>query len=117
MVIPPLYTLTPSMLTSFSKVEANKLLLQHREIPLEIIENLHTQSLLKSSLFSAKIEGNTLTLAQIKDDTDFDPSIKERLEVANILQAFSFLQGRIIKDIDRDCILKLHSIVMNGLTD
>jgi len=116
MVIPPKYTLTGSMLGSFAKVEANRLLLQQMTIPRQVIDNIQRQSLLKSSLFSAKIEGNMLTLTQVEKLSEKDAHTKDRLEIANILHAFAYLQERSLdKNIDRDFILGLHAKTMKGL--
>lgn len=80
-------------------------------------ENLRRKTLLKSSLFSAKIEGNRLNL----EDVDFDSNIRssniEKLEVYNILHALNEINSREIpQKLDRDFILKLHKIVLKDIS-
>ena len=102
------------MLTSFAKIEANKALLAHMTIPPQVVENIQRQSLLKSSLFSAKIEGNSLTLAQV-DELEENPQIRERIEVANLLRTLSFLRHSPQLRIERDVLLDIHTKVMQHL--
>ncbi|HEV2339457.1 MAG TPA: Fic family protein [Patescibacteria group bacterium] len=104
------------MLRTFAKIEANKLLLRENSIPEEIIDNFRRKSLLKSSLFSAAIEGNTMTLSQAEQLPE-NTSAKEQLEVVNILRAFSFLQHTQNPSINRDFILQLHGFVMKDLAE
>ncbi len=117
MAIPPSYTITNSMLTLFAKLEANKSVFQQSEIPLEIIENIQRQSLLNSSLFSAKIEGNNLTISQVQRLTQKDEKVKEKLEVSNIMHALRFTKTNVVKQIDRDTLLHVHTLVMNKLIE
>lgn len=117
MVIPPKYRLTATMFSSFAKIEANKALFQQLDVPKQLFENIQRKSLLKSSLFSAKIEGNNLTLEQVELLTQDDEATKERLEIANILHALSFLQNNSSVSIDRDLILDIHKKVMSKLID
>lgn len=90
MLIPPKYILTPRITEFLQSIEASKEVINSITIPPEIELNIRRQSTLKSSLFSARIEGNNLTLQDLK------PSSKEQRqqEVFNILKALNFIHQR-----------------------
>lgn len=117
MKIPPKYEITAKSIYYLTQIEASKALFEHTKIPNKVIENLTRQSLLKSSLYSAKIEGNRLVLDEALNLKKLDPNLQERIEVENILTAFSFIQSKkqSIK-INLDLILKLHGIIMNKIS-
>jgi len=117
MKIPSAYRLTPKISELIEKLEVNKQIIDLVSIAPEIEKNIKRESLLKSSLFSAKIEGNRLDFEQIRRETLVNPKEKEKIEVANILKAINWLdrrskkKGRIIK---KD-ILEFHRLTMNSL--
>ncbi|MEK7092719.1 MAG: Fic family protein, partial [Patescibacteria group bacterium] len=116
MKIPPKYELTSKSVYLLTQIEANKAIFENTKIPEKVIENLTRQSLLKSSLYSAKIEGNSLVLEEAQNLQKFDSRLQERIEIENILSAFSYMKARGSKmSIDLALILKLHSLVMKGL--
>jgi Fic family protein len=83
-----------------------------------IEENLRRESLLKSSLFSARIEGNRLKLEDISY-ASLQRATKdiEKIEVANILKALNWLNsGKTPKKLSFKLICKLHQFVLSGLS-
>ena len=117
MEIPLKYELTPVILNLVSKIEAKKELFSTVQISSKMIVNLKRQSLLKSSLFSAKIEGNRLDISDIDQLNRENPKLKDRIEVENILSALSYLDRSLKKNIDTNLINGLHKIVMKNLTE
>lgn len=117
MEIPLKFELTREMVDLISKIEIKKTILDTIEIPNSVVINLQRQSLLKSSLFSAKIEGNTLEMKDLRFPPKLNSDYTQRLEIENILLAFSFVTKNKHKDIDIDYIQQLHAIVMKGLSD
>lgn len=117
MEIPLKYELTSDMVDLISKIEVNKTILDNIQIPSSLVTTLQRQSLLKSSLFSAKIEGNTLDIKDLHNSVKLDSNYKQRLEVENILLTFSFIAKNQHKDIDVEYIQALHAVVMKGLSD
>jgi len=117
MKIPPSYSLTPKIAELIQKLEVNKQIIDSVSIAPEIEKNIKRETLLKSSLFSAKIEGNRLDFEQIKRETLFNPQEKEKIEVANILKALNWLNRKTNKGgkITKKDILELHRITMNSL--
>lgn len=78
-------------------------------------EKIRRQSLLKSSLYSARIEGNRLNLSDIDTYAGIGGKTKEKLEVFNILSALSMVYGSWQKTLTVHFIRDLHKIVMKGL--
>ena len=114
MVIPPKYFLTPKITQFLQSIEASKEVINSIEVPLELETNIRRKSTLKSSLFSARIEGNTLTLDQLPKA----PSKSQKTqEVFNILKALNWVFERRSKDLNLKDILKLHQMVMEGLVE
>ena len=112
MIIPPVYRLTDDIVSLLTSIEANKSVIDSLQIPVEIEENIRRQSTLKSSLFSARIEGNDLSL----DDVSMRPSKdQKKAEVYNILKSLGYLRKNEKKDFTYSELLKLHEIAMKGL--
>lgn len=115
MKIPPDYKITPEILDLISKVDTNLIFLTSLKIPIELKQKIQRISLLKSSLFSARIEGNPLTLEVVnKSGKDQEKNI----EVLNILKANKFLEKTIKNNfkITKKIVYNLHSLVMTGKT-
>ena len=113
MKIPPDYEVTSEILDLISKINANLIFLSSLKIPVELKQKIQRISLLKSSLFSARIEGNPLTLELIsKSEND----LEKNREVFNILKANKFLEKTINNNfkISKKFIYDLHSLVMLG---
>lgn len=111
MLIPPKYSLTPQIAELLSSIEASRQVIESVTMPPEVEINIRRRSTLKSSLFSARIEGNDLTLA----DLDTPSKSQKKAEVFNILKALQTLTKKSKKDLTSEEILELHKITMEGL--
>ena len=79
-----------------------------------VIENIRRESLLKSSLYSAKIEGNQLSYDEIR--TSLNNKTKAKLEVFNLLKAYKYIYTKnALRKISLTSIKNLHLIVMESL--
>ena len=116
MEIPPIYKKTQEMLGLIAQIEEKRIILSNIPVSSSLVNNLQRQSLLKSSLFSAKIEGNSLNLNDLDSLESLNPDLKDRLEIENIISAFNFVRENPGKTIDMNYLLDLHKIVMKGLT-
>lgn len=95
-----------------SSIEASREVIEKMPIPPEIEMNLRRLSTLKSSLFSARIEGNTLIL----DDLNKIPAKDiKKIEISNILNAINWIYDRKGKSITTVNILNIHKITMKNL--
>jgi Fic family protein len=113
MKIPPDYKITSEILSLISKVDTNLMYLSSLSIPKELKQKIQRVSLLKSSLFSARIEGSTATLETIsKSSRDQEKNI----EIFNILKANKFLEKKVKNkfELTKKYIFDLHSLVMFG---
>jgi Fic family protein len=100
---------------------------KYRNILKEILGNndIYNQFLLSLTYHSNKIEGSTLTEDETKavmfDNVSLpNKDIIEQLEVKNHQAALEYLLKRLLSasfKIDKTFILKLHSILMNGIKD
>ncbi len=75
---------------------------------------LQRESILKSSLFSAKIEGNTLQLSQIQS-MDSNPQELEKKEVSNLFKATTLVKN-IREDLTLKKVKEIHAFVMDQIS-
>jgi Fic family protein len=113
MKVPPVYQITPEILEYVAKIDANIIFFSSVQVPKIFKDKVQRISLLKSSLFSARIEGNPLTLDEVEST---DNQVKKK-EIFNILKAIEFLNKGypLKKNLDKKLIRALHKIVMDGL--
>lgn len=114
MLIPPKYFLTPKISELLGSIQACKEVIDSIQIPPDVETNIRRQSILKSSLFSARIEGNSLTLDDLQNRSSNN---QKKIEVFNILEALNLILAGQGKDITLKQILELHQIVMNNLSE
>lgn len=114
MLIPPRYRLTPHISQLLSSIEASRQVIESLEIPKEIEVNVRRQSILRSSLFSARIEGNTATLEDLPRLSTKD---RRKQEIFNILKAVNWVYQKSKKSIKVSDLLILHKMTMDGLTN
>lgn len=118
MRFPFFYKKTPQIEDQLKRLEIAKRVIDLLPQLPHIEENIRRQSLLKSSLFSARIEGNPLTLTDIQfaDETKAKEE-KEKLEIFNLFSAYRWLYfSKTPKKVTKKLILKLHKRVMKNLT-
>jgi Fic family protein len=115
MKIPPNYTLTPEIIELITKIEAHRINFVSLKIPAQIKENIQKTSLLKSSLYSARIEGNPLELL----DISFEKSNEiNKLEIFNILESARFIETGIKeKEVTKEMLLELHKRTLKGIDE
>ncbi|OGK52446.1 hypothetical protein A3B02_01095 [Candidatus Roizmanbacteria bacterium RIFCSPLOWO2_01_FULL_42_14] len=84
-------------------------------LPISLQRTIHHRTLMKSSLFSARIEGNPLSFTQLDE---MSLKEKEHFEVFNILDAYALIQQRRQgQPITIDDIKNIHACVMHNLTE
>ncbi|MDO8570652.1 MAG: Fic family protein [Candidatus Daviesbacteria bacterium] len=113
--IPSVYQITSEMVDLISKINANVIYLSAINLPEALLDKLHRNSILKSSLFSARIEGNTLTLEAVNQK---DEETDEKKEVFNLLKAIQFIQQNInfSSQITTKTVLAIQKLVMMNLS-
>lgn len=108
----PFYKLTPVIVNLLQEIEYSKSIIENASIPIKLEQNIRRQSVLASSLYSAKIEGNELHLSDLSNRFGFD---KEKLEVFNLLKAINLVLSDNSEKFSIEDIKNLHKIVMSGL--
>lgn len=111
MLIPPKYRLTPRVSQLLSSIEASCQVIDSITIPPEIENNIRRQSTLRSSVYSARIEGNELTL----DNLNSSSKNQQKIEIFNILKALNLLNKKSKKDITLSDIIEFHKITLENL--
>lgn len=101
------------MLSLISKIESERLHIVSLNLPKPLKEKIQRVSLLKSSLYSARIEGNPLALS----DVDFtDKKSQKKLEVTNIEKAIKYIDGNVRRgSLNKDILPKIHQLVLKNL--
>lgn len=112
MRFPPHYVFTPRISEFLQKIEASKQVLESVSIPEEIEVNIRRNSTLRSSLYSARIEGNTLSLDDLTHKISSD---QRKQEIFNILKALNMVIERGNRDLTVSVLLQLHERVLEGL--
>ncbi|PIR43204.1 hypothetical protein COV24_04130 [candidate division WWE3 bacterium CG10_big_fil_rev_8_21_14_0_10_32_10] len=98
------------------KIEVAKGILEYIPQLTHVENNLRRKSLLKSSVFSARIEGNKLTYDKVKH-SNLNSKDLEKKEIQNILTALQWLYSKNSqKTLNKNLILNLHTKVMSGIT-
>lgn len=112
MKIPPDYSISPEILKLISEIEAEKIYFSKLQVPKEIKHKIQRTGLLKSSLFSARIEGNPLELADL---AGIAPEGK-KLEIYNILEASQFIDRQLkAGSLTKGVLLTLHKLVLKQI--
>lgn len=112
------YHETPEIEKNLRSLKALKLVIKLLPKKKHFEENLRQHSFLKSSVFSARIEGNPLktedvSLVSIEKETE---DIKKK-EISNILKAIRWIYSKEApKKLSVKLILNLHKLVMTGIS-
>ena len=93
MFIPPTYQITKIIASRLAEIEKLKTELDFRPYSSHSLSFKRKASLLKSSLFSARIEGNKNILNDLKHSNWRSSNDLDKLEVSNVLTALEFLLG------------------------
>lgn len=114
MRIPPQYEITPEIIALISKIDALQIFFSALKIPQPIKQKIERVSLLKSSLFSARIEGNPLQI----DNIDLSSDQQKKQEIYNIVSAQKYLDKEIKpqEPISPSNLLKIHSMVLKDIS-
>ncbi|OGK19653.1 hypothetical protein A3D80_01960 [Candidatus Roizmanbacteria bacterium RIFCSPHIGHO2_02_FULL_40_13b] len=113
MKIPPTYTIRPELSSILSKIDQIRSVLSSQEIPQDTKKRFRQKSILKSSLFSARIEGNPLTIQDLTNSSDEE----KKREVFNIIESVRYLDGlKVVNQLELlEVVKKLHLHVLNKL--
>lgn len=115
MKIPPAYFISDEMLSLIARIEAERLYFFSLNLGSEIKENVQRVSLLKSSLFSARIEGNPLKISDFEFGREREEERKS--EIFNIVEAIKYIDKDIKRNIvTKENLLYLHALVLKDIS-
>ena len=112
------FTETKKIKSLLIEIEALKIVFERVKSLPNVEENLRRQSILKSSLFSARIEGNPLGLEEMKTISGTRSTAEiSKLEIFNLLSAYRYIFSRKApKNLSLNLIKKLHQITMKNIS-
>ena len=116
MKTPPDYQTTLQITKLLREIEILKSVFSLIPINPQIITNIRRASFLKSSLYSARIEGNPLELSDVTNATFTPSSSMKKREVANILHALTFIYEESPQKMSQDFLKILHRIVLTDIS-
>jgi Fic family protein len=108
------FTKTKDIEQELIEIEAIKILFEKLKVLPQIEEKIRRESLLKSSLFSARIEGNPLSLTDIDEN---DSEEVHQVEIQNLLRAYQYVyRTDFPKTLTIDIIRDLHTQAMKKIS-
>ncbi len=109
---------TSSKINSLTKLlDQQSFFIQQFSLTSAQSQNIRRSSTLKSSLFSARIEGNLLTLDQVTIEPIGTTRDLQKLEVTNILTALNYIySSRPPQKLTTNLIQTLHNYVINHIS-
>lgn len=116
MTFPPTCTKTPNIEVLIIELEALKRAFTYLNLPKQTITYLRRASMLKSSLYSARIEGNPLQMEDISSATLTTPHSRRKQEVANIARAFTLVEKYAGQPVTIAFLKELHAVVLFELS-
>lgn len=116
MKFPPTYTKNENISNLLHTLDVLKKAFELVSPPKQTLTYLRRASHLKSSLYSARIEGNPLELHDVSDTSINISGSIHKQEIANILKAMSFIDQISTIVVDIPFLLSLHKDVLNQLS-
>jgi Fic family protein len=117
MKIPQKYQLNPTITLLLQKIEKLKTQIEMHTNNKHLEKIVHTKSLLKSAVYSARIEGNLKTINEVSVSSIKNAKDKENIELENLYKALEFVTSESWgKNLTLDDIKTIHSLVMAGLS-
>ncbi|MDP4011572.1 MAG: Fic family protein, partial [Candidatus Roizmanbacteria bacterium] len=108
----PNITITPAIHTLLLDIEILITSLSNQLLPIHVSHSIDEQSILKSSLYSARIEGNPLS----EESLEHSDSTAKR-EIFNVVDAVRYIRALPEKQpLTLEEIKRIHSIIMKNLT-
>lgn len=115
----PKYEITDTLLGITSEIEALRSWLRISKIDIPWFETIRFETLIKRAHFSTAIEGNPLTLSEVKAlaiGKDIHVEEKAKREVLNYFAALKWIEGLLQKTpIAEKGLLHLHKLLVKGI--
>jgi len=111
------YKITDKILNNISRIMAGREVIEHSKLIPKWELSLKKEARIHSAHSSTSIEGNRLTLEQVKalaEQKEVVASAKDKQEVLNYLKALDTIPKYSAKKIDTDLILTVHKTITRG---
>jgi Fic family protein len=115
MKFPPTFTITDKIAKYLYTLDILKSAYRLHPLPEKTALTLRRRSILKSSLFSARIEGNPLTLPEVESGQNDEKSLHLQ-EIENIVLAYTYLDEHAEEPVTKTILTDIHRLVMRGIT-
>lgn len=113
MKFPPIYTISTKARELVEKLKIHKSTFALRNIDPSVLIQLRRKTLLKSSLYSARIEGNPLTLEEISTHvSDADIHVQE---VGNLVSSYEKLPSTFAQEMSVTLLKQFHRWILSGI--
>jgi Fic family protein len=116
MKFPPYWTRTEQINKLLYDIDVFKAAYAIHPLPEQTTIELQRQTILKSSLFSARIEGNPLTVEDVESIDIADPTKRHNKEVSNIMSALEFVAKEKQAPITTQILRTIHELILSGLS-
>lgn len=114
MKFPPTYTISIKAREFVEKLNAYKSTFALRNIDPSVLIHLRRKTLLKSSLYSARIEGNPLSLEEISTNaSDADIHVQE---VGNLVFSYEKLPSTFVQEMSVTLLKQFHRWILSGIS-
>lgn len=114
----PTFRITPYLLNLVDEASYIRSWIDHAPLQVSWLPVLQKEARAKTAHYSTSIEGNLLTLAQVRalDRGEKIGAVKnQEAEVTNYLKAMRWIENNAEDDLDEKCILHLHRILTKDL--
>lgn len=117
MRFPPVFVKTDGIVHALYDLDVLKTAFELHPIPKEVISLKRSSSILKSALFSARIEGNMMTLeeAKVVQDGMLEEDEQKR-EVFNLVKLYENIDTFVSRPISKEMVKEIHALALDGIS-
>lgn len=116
MKFPPIFTKTDTIIHSLYDLDVLRAAFELHPISKEVISLKRSSSILKSALFSARIEGNLLTLEEITTNKDELSEDVSKREVFNLVSLYEHIDTFIFRPVSKELLKEIHAKALVGIS-
>ncbi len=116
MRFPPIFSKTDTINRVLYDLDVIKAAFELHPIAKEIISLKRSSSILKSALFSARIEGNPLTLEEVTTNKEELSEDVSKREVFNLVTLYEHIDTFVLRSISKELLKEIHAQALDGIS-
>lgn len=116
MRFPPIFSKTDTINHVLYDLDVIKAAFELHPIAKEIISLKRSASILKSALFSARIEGNPLTIEEVTNNKDELSEDNSKREVFNLVSLYEHIDIFASRSISKELLKEIHAKTLEGIS-